>query len=387
MKHQIPKDLKILSTAFLFLFAGYSGVQQYITTYFNGLGTPSAGYISLILVFLFFSISNPLAAVVVSKFGAKKSMLTASIFYILFILSLATKSIPIIYVGATLIGISASFLWTGQGSYLARVSTDNFRGKNSGFFSTLLFTGQTLGVLIIGFLISKLSYELTFFLASGFAIVGFILLLKIRDVPTDKSKNQLLLLRRAMSSKTAWNMSVLWVCAYSVYGLAIGIVPLQIERTLGLSYVGVLSSLFYVTPIFVNYGIGRLSDMIGRKKIIIFSFFVAFAGILSLYISNGPLSLIIGVILIALYFAISYPITLALIGDVSTSKNVEYLTAFFLMIENIGVVASLILSNFIQTRTIYIISLTILGISFMMSMPIFLSDLNTLRDKIAKETE
>ena len=48
----------------------------------------------------------------------------ASIFYSVFIFSLISKSVALIYFASILLGTAASFLWTGQNSYLIRASDE-----------------------------------------------------------------------------------------------------------------------------------------------------------------------------------------------------------------------------------------------------------------------
>src|SRR2546429_1131560 len=112
MKLSVPRDILLLSLAFFFSFAGFNSVQLYVTAFFVYIGFPRAGFQSLILIYLFLVLSEPLSALVISHYGAKRSMAIALLFYTLFILALLSKSIIIIYVASSLLGIAASFLWT-----------------------------------------------------------------------------------------------------------------------------------------------------------------------------------------------------------------------------------------------------------------------------------
>lgn len=385
MKISISKQVQLLGLSFLFLFTGFNGVQQYVTTFFSQIGLSSVGFHSLILIYLFFTLSDPFSAIFVSKYGAKKSMATGAVFYALFILILATKSLVLIYLASMILGIGASLLWTGQNSYLVRITNDENRGTNAGFFGTLLFLGSAIGVIAFGFLIAKFSYQWTFLFAALLAFLGFLLLLRLQDIRSEKPENHLLLLRKAIMSKTAWKLSTIWFSVYFAYGLAIGIIPIEIKKTMGISYVGSLSSLFYITPIFLTLGLGKLSDKKGRKGILLTSFVICILGLITLYFSHEAILLIIGILLIALYFSMVYPLTLALVGDVSTKSNLEYLTAFFWMIQNIGVVSSLLLSAFIQTKMIYVISIVALLITFFILIPLLKQNFITIKEKISKE--
>jgi len=385
MKISISKEILLLSLAFLFSFAGYSGVQQYVTTFFVHIGLPQVGFQSLILVYLFFVLSNPLSALVVSRYGAKRSMAVAILFCALFILALLSKSIVIIYIASTILGIAASFLWTGQNSYLVRAATGDDFGISAGFFSMLFSFGSTVGVIALGFLINKISYESSFFLAALLPLIGLLFIFPLKDLRSEKSENRLRLLRQAVMSKTMWRLSTIWFSVYFVFGLIIGIIPLEIKNTLGVSYVGSLSSLFYIMPALLSYGLGKLSDARGRKTLLLVAFLISLLGLVALYFSHNILLLIVGLILVALYYSIVCPMTLALVGDVSTKKNLEYLTSFFWMVQNVGVVSALLLSAFIQTKIIYLISIATLSLCLLIVFPLLKAGFQQVKQRIALE--
>jgi MFS family permease len=385
VKFPVTKEIRLLSFAFFFAFAGYDGAQQYITAFFSQIGSPRSGFQALILIYLFSTLAEPLSAIVISKYGAKKSMTIALFFYALFLVALMTKFLVFIYLASALLGFAGAFLWTGQNSYLVRATTDDNRGTNAGFFGTLLFLGAVVGVIVLGLLTSIFSYQSAFLSAAFLTLIGVIFVFRLRDLPPEKSANHFQLLRKVMTSKTAWQLSMIWFSLYFVFGLAIGLIPIEIKNTLGVSYIGGLSSLFYIMPILLSYGSGRLSDIKGRKAILGVAFLICFLGLISLYFSSMTLLLLMGVILISVYYSIVYPITLALVGDVTTKKNLEYLTSFFWMIQNGGMVISLILSTFIQTKMIYIISIGALSLSLLILLPIFKVGFPAVKQRISQE--
>src|SRR5947208_12069745 len=104
MKFSVSREVLLLSLAFLFTFAGFGGVQQYITTFFVHIGLPQVGFQSLILIYLFLVLSEPLAALVISHYGAKRAMAVATLFYTVFIFALISKSIISICLASSLLG-------------------------------------------------------------------------------------------------------------------------------------------------------------------------------------------------------------------------------------------------------------------------------------------
>ncbi|PIS39639.1 MAG: hypothetical protein COT33_00925 [Candidatus Nealsonbacteria bacterium CG08_land_8_20_14_0_20_38_20] len=380
----VSKEVKILSLAFLFIFFGYNGVQQYLTIYFSETKLFKTGFNSLVLIYLFFVLSNLLAAVFVSKYGAKKCLIFSSLFYSIFIFSLLTPSIFLIYIISALLGMASSFLWTAQNSYLIRASDEKSYGENAGFFSALQSLGSALGIFVLGFLIAKFSYKIPFLTFASFPLIGFLLLFKLKDLKTEKVFNRFQLLKKTVLSKTALRLSSIWFGLNFIFGLVIGIIPISIKEGLGVSFVGILSSLFFILPITLSYFFGKLSDVKGRKQMLIISYILLLIGLASLISQNYTL-LLLGIVLLALNSAIIKPITLALIGDVSTKENLEFLTAFLFMIQNIGVILALLISSQFQIKTIYLISIATTIISFFVAWPLLRLKIENLREKISQE--
>lgn len=381
----ISRQVKILSFAFLLIFFGFNGVQQYITAFFSETGAEKAGFYSLILIYLFFILFNPFSAVFVSKYGAKKCMIIGSIFYSVFIISLLSKSIFLIYFTSTLLGIAAALLWTGQGSYLIRASDEKSYGANAGFFSSLQSLGSALGVLFFGLLVAAIFFKLSFLLFSIFPIAGFLLMFKLENVRGEKKSNNFKFIKKSLTSKTALRLSLVYFSFMFVYGLIIGIVPIEIKNIIGASYIGFLSSLFYIIPIIFSFVFGKLSDIKGRGTTIVLAYFLGIAGLIVFYLSQGAILLILGIVLLAVNYSIIRPSTMALIGDVSTKNNLESLTALFWMASNIAVVFALMISSIFLTKTIYLISLLVMGISLIALLPLLRLKTEKLKELISQE--
>jgi len=387
MNYFVSREVKILSLSFLFIFFGFNGVQQYVTTFFSEAEIVEVGFRSLILIYLFFILFDPISAVFVSKYGAKRCMILASIFYSLFVLSLLSKNVILIYSTSALLGIAASFLWTGQNSYLIRASDEKSYGTNAGFFSSLQSLGSALGVLISGLIIGKFFFKIPFLIFSTFPLIGLLVISKIRDLKVEAKLNRFKLIKRSILSKTALKLSTFWFTLQFIYGLTIGIIPIEIKNTLGISFIGILSSLFYALPILFSYFFGRLSDILGRGKMILLSYLLVIIGLISLYFSSLAIFLILGIILLALNISLMRPVSYALVGDVSTKTNLEFLTALFWMIQNVGIVGALILSQIFvaEVKIIYLISLFVIAISLIILLLLLRLGIEKIREKISQE--
>src|SRR3989338_5610175 len=203
MIQAVNRNVKLLSAGFLLIFFGFDGIQQYVTTFFDEAGVKQVGFISLIVLYSVFTIVNPIGAVVISKIGAKRSMIGAVLFYTLYCFSLLTTSPALIYLASVLLGAFGAVLWTAQNSYLIRASDAAAYGRNAGFFSTLFATGAASGVLLMGLLLPALGYRGGFALFAFVPLVALLFLFRLEDIRMEEKGNKWREMRRAMASSTA----------------------------------------------------------------------------------------------------------------------------------------------------------------------------------------
>ncbi len=385
---KIPDEIKILSLGFFVLFLGYNGVQQYLTIYFSKLGFLKVGFYCLILIYLFFLFGNFLAPFFVLKFGPKKSLLISSIFYFLFILSLLSKNQTIIYIFSIFLGIFASFLWMAQTSFLIRKIKKEIYGKSSGFFQTFLSLGSGLGIFIFGALIEKFGYFIIPFLIliySFFPLIAIFLFFQLKEIKFENfPKNKFNFLKKAFLSKTALKFSLLGFSGNLVFGLTIGILPLQIEQILGIFWVGILMSLFSLFPVLFSFFFGKISDFKGRERIIFGSFILRIISFLFL-IFPKPVFLISGIFLLAFSFVLVNSIAWATIGDITTEKNLEFLNSLFNFFAILGVIFALFIGAKFSVKIIYLISILTTLFTILVLFPLLKEGLERVKFKIAKE--
>jgi hypothetical protein len=190
----------------------------------------------------------------------------------------------------------------------------------------------------------------------------------------------------AARSKTAWRISVIWFSGSFVFGLALSVIPLVIHASLGLAYVGILTSCFYVVPILASYTVGNQSDIRGRKTLLYVAGICGAAGLIALTFSNvGGAVVVIGVVLVAVSNSMGAPITTALVGDVATELNLASIVSLFRMMQGAGIVAGLVVAAVLRGTTALEISLGSLIVCFAVFLPVFREDIPEIRSRIARE--
>lgn len=377
----ISQQIKILSVSFLLIFFGFSSVQQFITPYYSGLGIPNVGFQSLILIYSFFLLSGPFSAVFVSKYGPKKCMFFASLVYGIFIFTI-TAGVPLIYFSSFLLGISASLLWTGQNSYLIMASNEKSYGASSGLFMTFSNFGSAAGILILSYLISRFSFESAFMLYTFFPFAGCLLLSRLKDLKAEREISQFRLLRKAIANPLAIRLSVFYIAFLFIFGLTIGTIPIEIKNRLSIGWVGGLSSVFWIIPIVFSYILGKLSDIKGRRVMIITAYMIGIGGLILLFFQQAP-ALIFGILLLAIAYAIFKTMSLAFVGDVAKKENLVSLSALFWMAQNVGTILALFVSKQLQANTAYLIAISILVASLIIQLPLLRLDTKEIKERLS----
>ena len=156
---------------------------------------------------------------------------------------------------------------------IADLSTDKDRGENFGFLRMMDNLGAVVGILLCILLVNFLGFKKLFLLASIPSLIGVILILIfIKEQKRDSTKIfkgislksftpqfRYFLILSSIFSLGAFSYSFLLVFARE-FGFKTGFIP-------------VLYLIFTATAVLFSIPFGKLSDKIGRKKVLEISFF------------------------------------------------------------------------------------------------------------------
>ena len=165
-------------------------------------------------------------------------------------------------------------------AFISDISQPQERGIRLGLYSSFQGIGQAIGPVIGGWLITLAGFSIAFSVSGYIGVAGLLLLLLlIRD--TDKSEG-----RADRASFTAGlgevfrNRSIIVTsCAVAAMMLAVGayngFLPLYASEFVGLdaSRIGTIFGVQVVTALMTRPLMGRLSDRVGRKNLILVALF------------------------------------------------------------------------------------------------------------------
>lgn len=174
---------------------------------------------------------------------------------------------------------------------VADISTEENRGRNFGLLRAMDNLGAFFGILICIFLFSLLGYKLLFALAALPSVASALLIFfLIKERKTEKIK-----IYKGISLKDLDNNFRLFLLLSSFYALgAFSYSFLLIfakEFGFRVTFVPVLYLIFTATASLFSFPFGKLSDKIGRKSVLMLSYF--FWAAVCLILISGPNRLMI----------------------------------------------------------------------------------------------
>lgn len=159
---------------------------------------------------------------------------------------------------------------------ISDVVSVNERGARLGLYSSLQGVGQALGPLVGGFLISAVGYGKTFLLSGAIGIAGLLLVLTLQPPRREHGQKNVLAqfrqgLREVASNKSILLLSVIVAIQMFAVGAYNGFLPLFAKDSLGIdaSLIGVIFGVQTTVALFARPLMGRISDRVGRKPLII----------------------------------------------------------------------------------------------------------------------
>lgn len=359
----VNKNFLIFCISFSLIFFTFAAVQQYLAVEFDKISKTHIAFTSLLLIYLFATIFSPISGFIVSKFNPKKGIILSSVMYLFFCAVAVTQNEGIIYFISALLGVASSILWTSCATYLLSITDKSYYGRMMGIFNTIFSLMCILGMLTLGTLLSYLEYEISYVLILIPGIIGFFMLFLIKDLKGSRNMYVQERLKIFLNPKFLIFFP-LYVAQGFLFSLTIGVIPIEINYIFSEIFVGIFGMLFYLIPIFSAYGIGKISDRIGRPILFI-----------SLHLSIGAAMLIlmnkenfiVGIFVFAIAFSFTRVLLIAYIGDLSKGKNFETTNALFNTALNLGVVLGFLTfmtiddKNLIYTIALFVTILSLFG--------------------------
>merc|ERR1719397_692649 len=153
------RELLKLSLAFFFVFTGYSGVQNLLSSL--DLGVVS-GSVSIGIIYILFTVTCLIAPIIIKLFGPKTTIVLQFSIITLFVASNMYPKLYTSYPASGLLGFGAAPSWVSQGEYVSTLAerqkefqTNDVFGMYNGIFYGIFQLTQVSGNLISYFVLDK----------------------------------------------------------------------------------------------------------------------------------------------------------------------------------------------------------------------------------------
>jgi len=179
----LSRDVVLLSLAIFFTDASHSAVIPIFPGYARGVGASlsmlgSYGSVAAIAMLL---LSLPLGRLS-DRYGRRRMMVPGLTLFVVVPLSYMAATSPYhLYPIRVALGIGVGLIFGNGFLLMSEVAEPGFRNVAQGLYMTSMGLGFTLGPLVGGFAAKLVGPSLSFKLSSGFAVLGLLVLLMVRE--------------------------------------------------------------------------------------------------------------------------------------------------------------------------------------------------------------
>lgn len=223
-------------------------------------------------------------------------------------------------------GIGVSLAVPASLTLINSVTVRETRGEAMGFYSTLRLVGFAIGPLVGGYLHVNFGFNASFYVGAGAILAGLLMV----QAWVDEKPNHVVDSPGGKSSffdRKIWSVSILslgaamfvMACAYSMMSTLENEFNARLQQT-AIGF-GIASSALTFSRMFVQTPLGRLSDKIGRKPLIISGLILMAPATILLGLAGTTLQLTGARVLQGLTSAAISAPALAMVGDLSSKDG------------------------------------------------------------------
>ena len=264
-----------------FIFSLPIALTSYINSSFleGYLGEKYVGYIYIVasILTIWWMLKMPK---ILSRFG---NIYTAIIFlsvnFLTLIIMAFTTNIYLIILSFILFFISINFLFTCFDIFVEDASESTSVGKLRGLFLMFVNLAWVFAQLVSGSIINKSSFKGIYLLASSFVFLLLIIIIfgfkKFKD-PKYTKVSVLKTIKVFLKNKNISKIYLINLILKLFFAWMVIYIPIYLYEYMNFSWkeIGLIFTIMLIPFVLLDYPLGRLSDKIGEKKILIFGFLI-----------------------------------------------------------------------------------------------------------------
>jgi len=351
---RIPRDVLILSASFALIFMGAGAQQQFLAPLFKTTTdwSPIARGLIPAAVYLSMTTWRVPSVWIVDKIGERNAMLLGGATYVAFPAAIyLLDSYWMLVLSAVCWGIGATLMWvTSSIRVIDAVSHRNY-GKASGVFTGSVYGGILVGTLLQSQIAAAFSLRTVFLAASLISACGLALMTTLRAKATERTHPNM---RDLVTITRMTNWRIVGVLlGLSAMGYGLMLVPLGecIVVQLGVSSLA-LAAIHPAARLTMGMTSGWLSDIVGRRGVIVGGFMIGGVGLAITALSPGsPYALALGIFSIGFLGGVAPTMGLAFVGDAAKNEMRLMMHSSLFVHNDFGVAAAILAGQLLQMNT------------------------------------
>jgi MFS family permease len=249
-------------------------------------------------------------------------------------------------------GFSTGFTPTGNAAYVADIVPFNRRGEAMGIIGVAISIGTATGNALGGHIGSIYPIDYVFYTSAATAIMSVIILAGMNETLVDKVQFNFGLLklnRNEIIEKKVLVPAIYMALSVFSFGLVLTIMP-DYSAHLDISNKGLFFAVFVLASLGVRIVAGKISDKIGRVKVLKVSSFMLAIAMVLIALSNSLISLIGAGIVFGLAVGMNSPTVFAWAIDLADdNKRGKALATLYIFLE-IGIGMGAFISGWIYSN-------------------------------------
>jgi len=317
------KQFILLCTSNFLFFASFNMIIPELPAYLSSMGGEDYKGLIIALFTLTAGFSRPFSGRLSDKIGRVPVMLIGGVVCV--ISSLLYPFFTSVWAFLLLRffhGFSTGFQPTGQTAYIADIVPAHKRGEAMGIVGFMSSIAMAFGPVIGSELAMRFNIDMMFYVSSAFAFLSVIVIIKMEESLQDKSKfslDALKITKKDVVEPKVFPAALVWMLCVFSFGVVLTLTP-DLSIHLGIANKGAFFGIFTLSSLFVRLLAGRLSDRLGRVKVIKVSCLILFTAMLLLGSATTPLLFYISASLFGLGVGINSPTVMAWLIDLSDER-------------------------------------------------------------------
>ncbi|WP_296623255.1 MFS transporter [Marivirga sp.] len=340
-------------SAFLF-FASFNMIIPMLPDYLTSLGGGEYKGLIIALFTVTAGLSRPFSGKLADQIGRLPVMIFGAV--ICFIAGLAypfVTGVVAFFALRLLHGFSTGFTPTGNAAYVADIVPFNRRGEAMGIIGVAISIGTATGNALGGYIGSKFPIDYVFYTSAVTAVMSVIILSGMNETLTERVQfnfGLLKLKRNEIIEKKVLVPAIYMALSVYSFGLVLTIMP-DYSAHLGINNKGLFFAVFVLASLGVRIVAGKISDKVGRVKVLKVSSFLLSIAMILIAFSNSFISLMGAGIIFGFAVGMNSPTVFAWAIDLAEdNKRGKALATLYIFLE-LGIGMGAFISGWVYSNS------------------------------------